>query len=610
MTTTESAPPLFTRDWLPDILSTVFSPVPDVPIPEWAETAFALRKSPEPAFRQSRTPWTRRGAELIRVPWSDGRRIRRVGVKKSSQSGYSESIVLNPIRWFARYSPRNCIVSVDSQKEVANISERLIPTLRDIGPGIFTGKEDDITKFKITLRGMDIWFAGSFSPGAPSNKFCPFVANDEVDLYEDIAGEGDTIDNFWTRAKTVDEGFQVVLSKPAMKGGPIDTFFHMGNQEEWEIECPHHGCRQRYPMLATAQDWQRVEFTHCKELMGDWDLERVLRETFYRCPHCGGKITDADKPLINSRAQWIATAKGDPEIVTQHMSDVPSMYAGSTLGHLAKQFIQAQDDREKMQSFHQQRLGLAWEEQVSEITAPDILKLRRPYRRGTIPEKGCKLAIGMDIGGITNTRILVYAFNRAGECWLLDWSHKLTGPADVIPFMKKTRYPCAETGAAQPIDFAFLDARYRKEEVYETCLLAPRQIFPCMGVSARGVRSISMEQVPGKPLGFAVLKFNKQDAHYDLYIDKVRNQKLPGFYWPENLEDILIKEHTAERLIRKKGRLVWDDDHRRPNHYGDCTELALAGIEWLTGGRRARVLADALAAKTPDSELSAEDFEK
>ena len=592
---------MFRGDWLPSILRTVFAPVPDVPIPEWAETAFALRKSPEPTFRQSRTPWTRRGAELIRGPWHDGRRIRRLGVKKSSQSGFSESIVLNPIRWFAKFSPRNCIVSVDSQKEVGNIAERLIPTLRDLGPGIFTGVDDDITKFKLSMLGMDVWFVGSFSAGGFSNKFAPFVANDEVDLYENLADEGDTIDNFWTRAKTVDEGFQVVLSKPAMKGGPIDAFFEMGNQEKWEIECPHPGCHHRQFL-----EWPRVEFAHCKELLGGWDLTRVLTETFYRCAKCGEKITDAHKPLLNSRGQWVATAKADPEIVTQEISDLPSMYAGSTFGHLAKQFIQAGDDREKMQSFHQQRLGLAWEEKIQSVEQPDILKLRRPYRRGTIPEANCILALGMDIGLITNTRWIVYAFNKAGEVWLIDWGHNATGPTDVIRVMKEKRYPCAANGATQSIGFAFIDARYRQQEVYETCLLAPRQIFPVMGVQGRAVRSIEMQQVPGKPEGFGVLKFIKQDAHFDLYIEKVKKQKPPGFYWPENLEEILIREHTAERLVRKKNRVIWEDDHRRPNHYGDATELALCGIDWLTGGRRSRVLADALAAK--DEKLTEESY--
>ena len=181
-----------------------------------------------------------------------------------------------------------------------------------------------------------------------------------------------------------------------------------------------------------------------------------------------------------------------------------------------------------------------------------------------------------------------------------------TGPTDVIRVMKEKRYPCAANGATQSIGFAFIDARYRQQEVYETCLLAPRQIFPVMGVQGRAVRSIEMQQVPGKPEGFGVLKFIKQDAHFDLYIEKVKKQKPPGFYWPENLEEILIREHTAERLVRKKNRVIWEDDHRRPNHYGDATELALCGIDWLTGGRRSRVLADALAAK--DEQLTEESY--
>ena len=273
---------IFNSPWLPKLFGRAFAAIPDVPIWKWAGSgAFTLRKAPEPTYRSNRTPWTRRGQDLQRKPWHNGRRIRRFGARKSSQSGYTEGVILNVVRWLAKHMPRNCLISVDSQKEVTELRERLVPTLEDLGSEIFTGDKDDISKGTLRLMGMEVWFTGSFSAGGFSNKFATKVFNDEVDLYGSIAAEGNTIENFWSRAKTVDDGFQVVISKPAWVDGPIDSFFKLGNQELWTVECPHHGCHSRQ-----ALEWDRVIFGHCKDLLGAWDEARLLSETFYRCKDC------------------------------------------------------------------------------------------------------------------------------------------------------------------------------------------------------------------------------------------------------------------------------------------------------------------------------------
>jgi len=582
---------MFSSPWLPELFARAFAEIPDVPIWQWAESgAFTLRKSPEPTYRSKRTPWTRRAGDLLRKPWHNGRRIRRFGSKKSSQSGYTESCILNSIRWTAKYRPRNCIISLDSQKEVGNVRDRLIPTLLDLGQELFTDNKDDLSKFKCKLRGMDIWFDGSFTAGGFSNKFAPWVFNDEIDLYGEVGEEGNTVENYWSRTKQADDAFQVVLSKPAEKDGPIDSFYELGNKELWHVPCPHPGCHDLQPL-----EWSRVEFGHCRDLATGWDKERVLNETFYRCRKCGQPIYDRHKQWMNDNGVWIPTAKGDPEIVTQHMSDLPSMLSGSTWGHLANEWIRAEanDDRQLRQTFRQQRLGEAWEEKIRRIEIPDVLKLRKPYRRGTIPHGKCALIAGMDIGLYTNTRWVVWAFNRQGEMWLVDWG-VATGPADMISLMRAKRYACAETGAKQSIQFAFIDARYRTDEVYETCLLAPTQIFPTMGKKGLAARSISYQQIPDKPVGFGLLSFINRDAMFDLYIDRIKEQKPPGLHLCEDIDEIFVREHSAERLIRHKrtNRVVWEDDHKRPNHYGDATKIVLTAIDWLIGGRRSRLVSD------------------
>ncbi len=592
--------------WIADPFAQGFAPVPDIPVWEWAESGkFTLEKSPEPHYRSSRTPWLRRGADLVRKPWHDGKRIRRFGAKKCSRSGYTEGIFLNNARWIALHEPQNIILSVDSDKQVANIHERLLPTLRQLGDDIFTGKEDDLKTSILKLRGMEIYLSGAGSAGAFSNKTAPKVFNDEVDIYPVVNGEGDTIENFWSRAKGTDEGFQGVISKPSDKDGPIDSFYELGNKERWEVQCPHPGCRKRL-----HGEWSRVEFQHCKELGGEWDLERVLSETFYRCAHCGQAIYDAHKPAMNGGGIWNPTAKGDPEIVTQHISDIWSMYEDTTLGHLAKAWIRAEtkDSRELRMSFQQQHMGEAWEEKIRKVEEADVLKLRRPYRRGTIPKRGCALFLGMDIGLHTNNRWVVYAVNRGGEMWLVDWCHAAQGPQDAVIALRTKSYVCLETGEKQRINFGFIDARYRGEEVYQACLLLHRQLFPVMGKKGFAARSIHWEQVRDKPIGFAQLGFIARDAKWEFYIDRVKDEKPPGLYWPEDTEELLVKEHSNERLIKHKrtGKVIWEEDHGRAIHYGDASLIAFTGIDAMTGGKRSRMMSEVADGEA----LAAVDFEQ
>lgn len=586
---------IFSSNLLPDLFARAFAPIPDVPIWAWAEgppAPFTLRKSPEPAYRSSLTPWTRRGQDLQRRPIHNGRTIRRLGIRKSSQSGFTEGCILNPIRWLAKHRPRNCVISLDSQKEADELRERLLPTLKDLGQELFTDDEDDLQKYRLRLLGMTVWLAGSFSPGGFSNKFAPRVFNDEVDIYGEVTQEGNTIDNYWSRVKKADDAFQVVISKPANADGPIDTFYKMGNQEQWEVECPHHGCHERQVL-----EWDRVTFSHCKDLTGFWDFERMLNETWYTCKKCGGHILNHHKDWMNPRGLWVPTAKGDPEIVTQTISDLPSTDTVSTFGHLAKEFITAHlsGDRTKIQTFQQQRLGQGYEVKIQKIESLDVLKLRAPYRRYTIPHAKCILTICMDIGAYVNTRWEVFAWNAAGELWLIDWGAG-EGPASILKHLTEKRYRCIESGVDQPILYGVLDARHRTDECYQTCLCAPRQLFPSMGLKPTiGARSVEMKQVPGQPDGFGRLDFVKRDAMFDLYIDRIKDLKPPRIYWPEDVDTMIVNEHCAERLIHNdRHRVVWEEDHGRANHAGDATCIAITFVDWLLKARRARILADAL----------------
>jgi hypothetical protein len=237
-----------------------FTPPPDIEIWEWADENVLLQNedAAEPGeYRSAKTPWTKRIQELIRRPemwvwrWDPanlqseidnlksaaGRYVRvpvtEINVQKSSQSGYSEA-ALNGIRWRATFRPCNVIYAIDSADEARKIARRLLRSFKFLDQSIFTGDPDDIKTLEFQLRGMELFFYGSFSSGKFANKQAPLNINDEVEEHgKDILADSAS------RKKTSTGGLQINLSKPKLKGGPINRAFTRGNQEEFFVPCPH-----------------------------------------------------------------------------------------------------------------------------------------------------------------------------------------------------------------------------------------------------------------------------------------------------------------------------------------------------------------------------------
>ena len=141
---------MFTTSSLPDAFARAFAELPPKPIWDWADrTVWLVSQSATESglYRSAKTPWTRRMQEVARelvMPvwsWKESRwvwvSVREYTAMKSSQAGLSEG-ALNIVRWRAKHDPCNVIYGIDTREEAKNIVERLIPTLADIDPGIFT----------------------------------------------------------------------------------------------------------------------------------------------------------------------------------------------------------------------------------------------------------------------------------------------------------------------------------------------------------------------------------------------------------------------------------------------------------------------------------------
>lgn len=610
-----------------EIRQEVFAERPNVPLPAWANKNVVLsrRQSSIPGpYDPNEFPWTWEFQEIMRTrkvyedPAPDGSVIIRdppdspgdsatvatvtqITVMKCSQSGYTES-VLNAIRYFARHDPQNVIFAIDSRDQASTVNEiRLQPTLRALGAQIFTENKDDTSKFLLKLRNMLVYFVGSYSPAAFASKMAEFAVADELEEHALPPGDASNVENLRGRIKTSSRGLLVLLSKPKMAGGPIDVEFQHGSMHVPEIACPHCG------------GWQELKqdnmiFDHCKNLLGQWDFERVKNETYFRCEKCEGKIEDKHRPQINRREnrRWRRTnLLADRGHISFRMSD---FYATRQLlptwGILAQEYIESTGNQKSRQGYRNNHEGLPYEERATKTLPADILALRGDHKLGTIPWKPDLIILGADVG-LEYVKWTVHAQRHLpdgqSEAAIIDYGKELH-PDDLLTLIRTKRYKCHEDQEDYIITVGGCDAKYRKDEVTRACLNSQRKLFPTAGINADlAVRSISFNSKPPHPPWFGVIVYVDRDAKHELYTDRIAawsanlqdpSQMAPQtgrLIFPQEINQAehwpFVNEFTQEHLVEiptahAAKQFVWK--RKGPNHWADAVKVALVLWRYLT----------------------------
>lgn len=651
---------LFSTSLLPDAFSRAFAALPDMEIWQWANQNVWLENkhtSEAGPYRWERTPWNCRLQEMFRTPvmhvfdrvenkWVETQ-VTEVNSMKCSQGGVSEA-VLNGIRWKAAYRPENVIYTIDTRETARDISERLAPSLRKLDADIFTGDDDDIGTYTMRLRAMDIWFQGSFSTGKFASKQAPVVICDEVEEHGTETKDTSTTTNAASRKKCADNGLQVNLCKPKLHGGPIHRLWRRGNREEFHVRCPHcerwqfltffrneDDSHPRYAPFSDDLDEVRDEqtgeviatlprplasgekrkiktgrlvFGHCKNLLGEWDELRILKETFYECAHCLGKIEEHQKPSLLAGARWIPTAIGTPGIVSQHINDLYSTDRNSSWGRIVLAYLTAKrSGRGELQGFYNHQLGLPFRDEAQKTTI-EILRGNiagsgpedncPPYKRGQIPwltvtadGKGqpdfALLILGADIGGNYAKWALGAVHPNFEDVAIIDWGEEVD-PDALTEIMVRSQWPLAANPAKRyGPQFGFADAKYRKNEVYKACLAVPgRRLIPVAGLggtAAQVQKLYGFHQLPSYPKGFRKLTYNDREAKDELYTDRLRLKKRRVLF-PSDLENdqTFCAEVSAEELVTDdRGVTKWNE-FPSPNHWGDCVKNIITGLVFKT----------------------------
>lgn len=217
---------------------------------------------------------------------------------------------------------------------------------------------------------LEQWFArstlcwvGSNSPSNLASRPCGLLLMDETDKFEIKSDrEAGALQNAEERTKAFPYPLRVKTSTPTTKHGQIWTEFKMGDQRYFYLPCPH--CKTMIKLLWGQVRWWENDESESKT-DGDWDLEKVRRNTFYRCQACEGKILDGQKTAMLREGEW------RPENLhglfgrrSYHLNSLYAPLKETQWGNLAAKWLMTKGNPSRRQAFINSTLAEPWDNEL------------------------------------------------------------------------------------------------------------------------------------------------------------------------------------------------------------------------------------------------------
>lgn len=565
------------KQWALSVIRAHYVPTPSEKVWEWAERTLVIPGGGEndelagQRWTSVRSPYVREIMDWFRQP-GKGELI----ICKSSQVGITMACLI-VICWHMKHRPLNIGYCIDSVAEARKISKtRLKRWIKDnklldeIGEN-----EDDLSNMTYTLRSMTVHLMGAYAEGAFRNKALGVGILDELDAHPPIDEQGTTADGMRSRLKRHRSSKLIAFSTPKLEKDQTWTEYLTGTMEKYFVPCP---CCGHYQAL----EWKQVKFQgpEFEDLAGELIMEKVIEGTYYQC-ELGCRIEHSQKFDMLQLGEWRATnPKASPGKRSMHLSDLYSDFC--SWGTMAKEWLEAQTNLDKLRAFIQQRLGEPFRQEAGELKEKDVLACRLAYKRGTVPIQPVLIALLCDVQQSTMKWIIV-AFSAQGDLYLVDWGETGTWAGVEEALMMNVETPDGPRG----IECGLVDEgdgnRMKEVRMFTQQF---EHVFPVKG---RGERQIKELVWPSfSHMGEdEVLTYHVNDHVFksELLFQRIRGGEKRRAYGsgrlflPRDVTPEFVGELLNERLEKEKNKYKqWEQKWKKsgPNDYMDCLKYALA----------------------------------
>jgi len=525
---------------------------------------------------------------------------RELIVMKSSQVGVTLAVLLAIVWWIAEVG-KNVIYSIDSEKEAKRISSaRLQPLIRNCPPAAAKIQDgghgfNDMTLY---LIGLVVYLLGGGSGGSFQNKSATLAVLDEADHHPvPTAGKLNNLDELRSRLKAVSDAKICSISRPKTEADLTAREHKTGTCHVIDVPCPH--C-DYYQELKN----ENLRFDHCKDLAGEYDLQRVLKETWYECDFCHQPIYEKHKRDMLLRRKYRQTNPNPkPNKLSLHISDLYSQFPTATWGVLASEYCAALKSVAAMTRYRQERLGKPERLRSSELKSEDVTRLRSAYHRGTIPVRPALYCMGADVQGDVK-KWIKGGFTAQGELYIVDWGYTLSfdelldearEPVPVGVEFNNWNRSIPWDGETVTVDQGIIDEGHLMESVRRFVLRSDGLFVPSKGRGGIQIRTL-VEESEGEIDGEPLITYHFSDDQFKkmLYIARIKEfdkiltgkSKTPRLHLPWELDAELVDELTSEKLSVEQDRLgypreTWKKNPSIPNDFGDALKNLLVIWYWM-----------------------------
>lgn len=365
------------------------APPPDITLSEWADRYRYLSSeaSAEPGrWSTDRAPYQREPMNAV----TSGR-AKKVVLMWASQTGKTDSVILNTIGYYIHYDPSPMMALHPTVEMGETFSKnRLSPMLRD-SPVLreltsHKSRDRNNTIQEKQFPGGYIAIQGANSPAALASRPIRNLLADEIDRYPESAGiEGDPLMLAEKRMTAFWNSVEVITSTPTIKGfSKIETEYEHSTKEVWNVPCPECGGYQ--PLV-----WARILF--------DKDGFRSGTDTTvsYTCAHCGAVSTEAAWKARFSEGKYVAEF---PRRKTRgfFVNGLASLF--TTWEKIVEDFLKASDEakngnRNPLKTWTNTVLAETWDEEGVQMDEGELMARAEDYG-AEVPNGVLYLTCGVD----------------------------------------------------------------------------------------------------------------------------------------------------------------------------------------------------------------------
>jgi phage terminase large subunit GpA-like protein len=397
----------------------------------WAEKNVVIPKKGR--LNYDYNPYCRKIIDLF----SPDHPARKIAVMKGSQITFSSGVIIPLLGYTIQENPQNTYYMVgtsDLQKMAVEKLDFMIYTaqlqdyIKYFTPRKKNNKSGDTDDIKYFMNGY-IKTGAATNPKSVAQVDLGIILLDD---YEAMKGSskiaGSFLDLIEMRAASNKDTYKLgMISTPLLKqGSNIEPAYLAGDQEKYFLECPC--CKE--PIIIK---WEVKEGDVINGLTDDKgnplqvannpggmiyefdNLGRVDRKrVFYVCYMCGGTFTDKNKQNMLRAGIWQPTANAiSDDYFSFHISSLYAPVGMFGWDYYAGKHAEANppgqpQNPQKMQVLVNTCFGETWEGETEVISAIGLMKNKRAYDVGTIPEKQSMedgngrivlLTCGMDMNG-------------------------------------------------------------------------------------------------------------------------------------------------------------------------------------------------------------------